>query len=123
MINFTEIDRVLDHIGHLPAWQSDQGNWIVVLKGRIEDDDWRCHTTACVAGWTAILNGWRPVADDGTRGKSGTVVREGDRRHSSDVATEVLGLTFAEADELFYETDDLDAARAVVERWRAVRRP
>jgi len=83
-----------------------QGDWVQVTE---------CGTTACMAGWTTLLDGWVPelyragehgdigsggwTADDCTKGK--------EKRDIDMLARELLGLTGAEASRLFYCSDDL----------------
>jgi hypothetical protein len=63
---------------------------------------WNCETTACLAGWTALLAGWRPVV------RAGLVYRDGRVCPVSTVATELLGLSLAQEDNLFHGGNSLE---------------
>jgi len=63
---------------------------------------WNCETAACLAGWTALLAGWRPVV------RVGLVYRDGRVSPVSTVATELLGLSFDQEDELFLGSNSLE---------------
>lgn len=120
MANFAELDRVVAHCAANPE-RHDQGLWLDVCatawlnpdEGELAED-WQCRTTACVAGWTAILNGWRPIADNSAEMTDGDHVE-----HATIVAQRVLGLSPCQANMLFTLTADLADVRIVVERIRA----
>lgn len=63
---------------------------------------WDCETSACLAGWTALLAEWRPVD------RTGLVYRDGRVGTVSTVATELLGLSFDQEDALFYGGNSLE---------------
>lgn len=123
MANLAELDRVIAHCAKHPE-QHDQGTWLHIPPSnwvdsdRGEDEltaDWRCHTTACLAGWGAILNGWRPMGPD-----SDFVVNAADWPEPvMIVAQRIFDLTDGQAHELFVWTRNLDDIRRVVERIRA----
>lgn len=63
---------------------------------------WDCGTVGCLAGWTALLAGWRPTLEfDG-------VYRDGVVRPVSDVARELLNLNANQANALFAGTNTLE---------------
>lgn len=63
---------------------------------------WDCGTVGCLAGWTALLAGWRPTLEfDG-------VYRDGVVRPVSDVARELLNLNVNQANALFAGTNTLE---------------
>jgi hypothetical protein len=116
MADLTELGRVLDWLEDHPDHHY-QGHWVYDDGVQREVPTgldgtplppWSCHTTACLAGWTAILHGWTP------RSAAGWVVDRG--RESSNVAwvaTVALGLDPEEATILFYECEDIAEMRAV----------
>lgn len=74
----------------------------------LEQMDQSCGTTACVAGWTALLSGY---AFD----RSGSTVHNNQRSAPvSEVAAELLGLEKDVANSLFYFRDE-DTAKAVID--------
>lgn len=85
-INVSELERVLAYCRDHPK-QHDQEIWL-------------CGTTACYAGYTALLNGWRPY---GTLSIIGTsrVKKGGEVRYVREVAAEILGLSNPDAEHLF----------------------
>lgn len=122
-LNRDELLRVWKHIQENPS-RHDQGAWVRLdprycdriaeaprffssttanaLRYYVVDDEWQCGTTACFAGWTALLNGWRPVGPhQWVAVTNGVEVRDVD-----DIAIEILGLTRAEAFALFYANED-----------------
>lgn len=123
MANLAELDRVIAHCAANPE-QHDQVSWFDIpaenwtdtaLGEDILADNWRCHTTACLAGWAAILNGWRPKRPDTIY----MINDDGQAESVITVARQVLDLTSEQADELFAQADNLDDIRRVVERIRA----
>lgn len=67
-----------------------------------EDAIWKCGTTACLAGWTAMSHGWRPVTNSGTH-----MYRDGEFNTAFHVGQEILGLDRSQAHALFSGTRDL----------------
>lgn len=120
MANFAELDRVVAHCAAHPE-QHHQGLWFDLGERAWADidegklvEDWQRHVTACVAGWTAFLHGWRPVADNSTE------VTDGDQLEEvTTVAQRILGLSTLQANMLFTLTCDFAEVRRVVERFRA----
>jgi hypothetical protein len=82
----------------------DQGVWMAHTQ---------CGTTACVAGWACLLAGADPTEE---LSWEDTYVRLGDRTEDVPVlAAELLGLSGAQAEALFWETntrEDLDMVLA-----------
>ena len=121
MANLPELDRVIAHCEANPE-RHDQGTWFDTPERAWTDidegtlaPDWQCHTTACVAGWAAILNGWRPMWTDSTKMLHSAT---GEVEQVITVARRLLGLTAPQAAVLFTETFDLADVRRVVERIR-----
>lgn len=92
MVNIAKLDEVLAHIDDHPE-EYDQRFWIVWQRDRA---DWRCGTTACVAGRAALLAGWVPVDHNGYVGK------DGQTSFVSEVAMGLLGLSDHQAMNLFH---------------------
>jgi hypothetical protein len=118
MINVAELNRVLAHCEAHPR-QHDQNAWLNLAdpawdgEGEHLADDWQCHTTACLAGWTVILNGWKPNAVD-----SSAVINvdTGVTGFVATVARRILGLSADQAHELFTHTATLTDVRRCVKR-------
>ncbi len=100
--------RVLDHIERNPEKHS-QGFWVdsdrretaaTVMAG--------CGTTACFAGWTALLAGAVYTGHGSWMELGGSAGR------TSTLAAELLGLTGDEVDALFFDAADLAAVRKAV---------
>lgn len=75
------------------------------LPGRIirvvkEEAIWSCGTVGCLAGWTAMSHGWRPINHWEAFMYRGGMVRNADA-----IAREILGLSGEEANYLF-ESDN-----------------
>lgn len=71
-----------------------------------EKDD--CGTTACLAGWTGVLEGAVPLFINGVGGTTHTVrTTDGREMDVEFYAAEVLGLTRDERRDLFYHCEDL----------------
>ena len=88
---------------HLDLW--DQANWVLVTdRSDVEPGaDWTCGTTACLAGWTALHDGFRPDPRHDT-----CVLDDAGRYHDvGDVARRTLGLTDYQADVLFSAENNL----------------
>lgn len=112
-----KIDRVLDYVERNPE-RLDMGEWIGREDERGEIDPgepgWECRTTACFAGWAAILDGWTP---DPLYGQ--TLVRKGGVTEKVwNVARDLLELTEREAHRLFLCSYGLDGVRAMVDMLR-----
>lgn len=99
MVNVPELRKQLEFITfNRQAW--DQGTWIdvpVEVKSLEEADLWNCGTTGCLAGWTAIANGWRP-----TSSVAYTVKKDNAVDGVANVAARILGLTPSQAGLLFH---------------------
>lgn len=128
-VNEPELQRVLDFVSTHEE-QHDQENWIALAQNagdapelyevvpQARDGDeyvlrdvpvlrdeqvWSCGTAACVAGWTALLNGWRPIGDDPE-----AVFKDGVVRDVRGLARELLWLDDYQADRLFDPDQSLD---------------
>jgi hypothetical protein len=121
MVNLPEINRVLAHCEAHPK-RHDQGMWLYIPEsGWTEDEetlitDWQCHTTACLAGWTAILNGWKPEHIDSVLVCNPAT---GEIDSVPTVARKILGLTVEQAQVLFTRTTTVADIRACVDRFLA----
>lgn len=76
-----------------------------------KQDDWRCGTSMCFAGWASALAGGT-FADDGDC----VVLPSGKTQFIWDHAQQVLGLSDIQGDALFYGGNDMVALRAIVGR-------
>jgi hypothetical protein len=90
----------------------DMDYWVRPVDGEpeninyaaLESHDYaRCGTTGCLAGWTALLDGWTPVSgSDGlVKSPCGT-----HNKTTEYVAQRILELTDTEKIVLFYARDD-----------------
>lgn len=123
--NMEELDRVVAHCEQLGE-RHTQDSWFEVdpaaydwpddIDGWRLTEDWQCHTTACLAGWTAILHGWRPVGPD-----TALMWHPGSdhQRRVMSVAREILGLTLHESLWLFNYSSTLADVKIAAERIRA----
>jgi hypothetical protein len=107
-LNVAELDRVLRFINQHRR-QHNQSVWVHQSGSRPpEGNTWNCETTACLAGWTALLNGWAeaPHSTDVVwrRDAWGGV----EERRVGQVAAELLGLTDEQADVFFTDTGSLE---------------
>lgn len=94
---------------HPERW--DQGEWF-------RRDTTSCGTTMCLAGVGAHLAGYEPAweSDD----TAYEVYLAGQLPHNVyDVATALFGLTYAEADELFFDSNTLEDLVELVDRFTA----
>jgi hypothetical protein len=121
VFNAAELNRVLNHCEAHPE-QHDQfcyfgysGNydtvWIYGDEGAPAlADGWRHHIVACVAGWTVILNGWRPIHPTSLR----IINDAGETADAVIMAKQLLGLTSNQAAAMF-RTQDLAGVRQLAE--------
>lgn len=90
----------------------DQGVWF----RQIEDRNGWCQTLCCVAGKTALIEGWKPDFGPFDSIMTSFVERGGERAEVSDVAAKALGLTTSEANDLFRGFNGPDSVRLIAER-------
>lgn len=93
--------RVLDTA--LAVKRLDMGNWSSSGDKPVGLDELTaetCGTTACMAGWTVALSGMKVNTAGRVYDLSGNEVG-----YVKDLATNLLGLTIDEADDLFYSED------------------
>lgn len=101
-------------------------------------EDWRCGTAACFAGWTALLSGaqwvcpvWEaPTAPVDHIDENGFVhvhnmyrvidPKSGLRVPVGVYAQKILGITAWEADELFDPDNDIGHIKVIIDGYRAV---
>ena len=93
--------RVRNHVRARPE-QHDQGHWY-----RRWNHCGICGTTACIAGWTAILNGAELIVEQDWIGPVAEEVRteSGDAEFIIFYAQGALGLDFPEREYLFYAAE------------------
>jgi hypothetical protein len=116
-INVEKMRKVLEFISANPE-RHEQSSWTHVQLADIDtcenvvvdlyNDDvevypiqreeavWSCGTTGCFAGWTAMFEGWRPIA-----GLNGTVYRDDRIDTVSQITRNALGLSLDESMMLF----------------------
>ena len=123
MVNFAELDPVLDHLDAHPQ-QVNMGTWYRVpeaarLRPGHLADDWQCGTVACLAGWTAIRAGWVPIFGNGIL-DLGVMVNPatGERALARDVARDILELSYGQASALFCEATTLGEVHTMVDALR-----
>jgi hypothetical protein len=112
------IDRVVDVIEHNPE-ASLQSSWAERATDntnmRVSADNFPCGTTACFAGWTVLLAGYKIEFLEG----STTADYTSDGRSISDLARSLLRLDYMQTERLFYETGDLAEIRNTVAEIKA----
>jgi glycyl-tRNA synthetase alpha subunit len=107
MANVTELKRIRNFISMYPD-MVDMGIWLDASSERdldaVTEEDWsNCGITVCAAGWTVLLNGYRPADFSGycvihpVSGVCGDV---------ETIAVSILELTWAEAMDLFNSAED-----------------
>ncbi|KJF21926.1 hypothetical protein C7T36_18280 [Rhodococcus sp. AD45-ID] len=111
-VNETLLRSVMDHIETWP--------------NLLDQNQWRCGTARCFAGWAAELSGAQWISGerdqvqiDTAEGRwfAGSVVRSqsGELRHVADFARRELGLTEIAADQLFDGSNTITELREMVE--------
>lgn len=105
MANHEMLDKTMDFIREHPE-KLDMGVWV-----RVDDGADECGTTACFAGWTAILNGAEPVFD------SEYVLVDGIVHTPRRVAAHILELNEREENALFFcNKEDLEDTVNLIKR-------
>lgn len=107
-LNVTELDRVIAMI-QSHTEEHDQRTWCYVPNENDYTD--YCGTTACVAGWTCIMNGRTQVVP--TQWGTNEIVLIQDDPYKqpqgwADQAQTILGLNWSERQELFYNALNLE---------------
>ena len=97
MANVKELKRVRAHIRRYPE-KFNMNTWVRRPGG------WSCGTTACIAGRSALLNGWQPIFGEGFI--TNTFAKDGAEEDVWVIAEDILDLTYEEADRLFYSGND-----------------
>lgn len=97
MVNYEKLDTAIDHAVAYPE-EFDMGTW-----GRSGS----CGTVACLAGTTALLDGWQFLYAS----ESGRIRKNGVERYVQSVAMDVLGLDTSEI-RIFYRI----SLESVIER-------
>lgn len=98
--------KILTKIEENPE-QHDQTHW----SSKTE-----CGTTCCVAGWACILSGYEPVFEGpGKFEISSMVQKDGQHFRIPKKATDLLGLTWEESEELFYSPEE--KAKRILKEW------
>jgi hypothetical protein len=97
----------------------DMGDWFFIGRSDHENGDTRsleeierayerddvCGTTACFAGWTVLLAGYRLDEDGFVYNADGTPIRNNDGhtpKHASTLARDLLGIDYSDGEFLFY---------------------
>jgi hypothetical protein len=115
MPNQALFDRVLQRISDDPE-SFDMSTWCA----RIPD----CGTSACIAGHTALEEGWAPVFN--TLGLTAIATKDGRTENIAAAAQEALDLTFNQASYLFqaypipHETHAPQTVEEISARWKWV---
>lgn len=127
-LNVDLLDKTLDHIKMLVAFEADgcemDEHW---------DQNWwgtrnECGTSLCFAGWAVKLAGYvlAPRKENNQFNHRGGddlgVDVDGDDRHIAHVARQELGLTLQEKNLLFSSGNNLAALEATVDHIKAGRR-
>lgn len=114
--NVELLTKVRDYVTREPA-KFDMGIWTSIKPDLVEFPDGitkakvECGTTGCVAGWTVQLAGDKLLVHEDTRNEDGTYVASCSVAKNGRIcdiefrARKLLGLTYDEADALFF-TDD-----------------
>lgn len=102
--NVPLLRKVLEHVTEHPL-EHAQGHW-AVRNG--------CGSAYCVAGWTAVFEGWTPTYEDDDV-STGTFVRAGSYHHAGDIARAALGVSDSDASVLFRSTNSLDVLWGLAE--------
>jgi hypothetical protein len=95
------------HFYYNSNWEiNEEGSYDVPpVEQLVESAEWKCNTTACLAGWTALHAGYVPI------GMSLMMVPstdpDGERRAVDDLAASLLGLDYDQAARLFLHSDSL----------------
>lgn len=105
MVNIEKVTQLHDFLAENPA-KLHMGYWGRV--SRVQDSDCQeitCGTTACIAGWAVILDGWKPnhVSENGL---FESVTKDGTLRDVENLAGEILGITRTQQNKLFFLGDD-----------------
>lgn len=112
MVNVPELRKQLEFItSNREMW--DQATWIDVpieVQSLEEANLWNCGTTGCLAGWTAVANGWRPTSNFAF-----TVIKGNRVMSVAGAAAEILDLTSKQADLLFHGGLSLEMLWCVAE--------
>lgn len=85
--NLDLLDAVVAHIEAHPE-QHDQTTWF-------------CGTTACIAGRTALMSGWKPYSFKPGHTSHSVVFKDDEVRHVEDVARDLLRIDQDTVDDLF----------------------
>ncbi len=106
---FTTVTNVVDPEGHPVCVYGGERGRVEVLQ---PNEEWSCGTVACLAGWAALLNGWRPI-----RRESDLVYRDGRAEPVIDVARRVLDLDRDQAETLFVGSNSLEQLWQLASRY------
>lgn len=86
----------------------DQDTWYTKTSG--------CGTTACVAGWVALLDGWTPLVVESSGEADFAVKGRSDPTHIAAIASSVLELDTRTAHRMFYICDTLSEIYSLAAR-------
>jgi hypothetical protein len=96
MINTELLEQTMRHIIDNPK-AHNQTVWV---------DD--CGTTACFAGWTCLLSGYRYLGERLFSDNHGQIV------HPQQLAVQLLGLTYEDAHKLFHYENTIEDLQLIV---------
>lgn len=94
MVNCLELERVMTFVEDNPDNHTQE--------------EWICGSGACFAGWACMLNGWSHLA------LTDYVTKDGDCRHTREVAQEILGIRATDALILFWGNNTPQKLRLMV---------
>lgn len=101
-----KFDEVIDFVEAHPE-RYCQLTWVTGNKEVSDEHGTLCGSKACIAGWAALLNGWKLVYNRYGEANS-DVVRDGIVKHISTAGQNELELTSPQADYMFHGDRDLD---------------
>lgn len=102
MANVERLRRTMSHIMENP-WEWEQDSWV-------------CDTKACFAGRTCLLEGYVPCGRETAHFWDKDIIVNR-RVHCHDLAQELLQLSQADSQELFYLNNSIDRLQELVEQF------
>lgn len=114
MANAQRLHGTMAHVLEHPE-QHDQQHWITILNRTTRPNP--CGTTACFAGWAALLYGPELGYTRHEIGPEHWVSPEGHSIHVRDVAMAVLDLNDDQANNLFAPNNRVHRLQTLVDRY------